>query len=150
MHVHWAACLPAGVVLLEDCLTAVAGWSGQHSDRACLGFSHVLNWLDMCPNQPLTCCRQAPSATLVLAWERKIYLMDVPLAGLPGAAPPEHSAASRGPMALPPARVIKSWESEHVVCRCFVVCMHVEFALLICHEEEYNMALRRNMCQDFY
>lgn len=76
--------------------------------------------------------------------------MDVPLAGLPGAAPPEHSAASRGPMALPPARVIKSWESEHVVCRCFVVCMHVELALLICHEEEYNMALRRNMCQDFH
>ena len=60
-----------------------------------------------------------------------MYLMDVPLAGLPGAASPEHSAASRGPMALPPARVIKSWESEHVVCCCFVLSLHIESALLM-------------------
>ena len=76
--------------------------------------------------EALTCCRQAPSATLVLAWEKKVYLMDVPLAGLPGAAPPDHTAASRGPMALPPARVTKSWESEYVVCCTFPASIHIE------------------------
>ncbi len=63
--------------------------------------------------------RQVPSATLVLAWEKKIYLMDVPLAGLPGAAPSEGQAATpRGPTGPAPARVLKSWASEHTVSLC--------------------------------
>jgi len=64
-----------------------------------------------------TCnCRQLPSATLVLAWEKKIYLMDVPLAGLPGTAAGEaQAAAPRGLSAPPPARVLRSWDSEHTV-----------------------------------
>lgn len=92
--------------------------------------------LDYVLHEPLTRCRQAPSATLVLAWEKKVYLMDVPLAGLPGAAPPEHSAASRGPTALPPARVIKSWESEHVVRCCLFVSLHIKSAFTLhCPDE---------------
>ena len=64
-----------------------------------------------------TCiCRQLPSAVLVLAWEKKIYLMDVPLAGLPVAAAGEaQAAAPRGLSAPPPARVLRSWDSEHTV-----------------------------------
>ncbi len=61
-------------------------------------------------------CRQLPSAALVLAWEKKIYLMDVPLAGLPATAAGEVQAASpRGLSAPPPARVLRSWDSEHTV-----------------------------------
>ncbi|KAL0018560.1 hypothetical protein WJX77_004866 [Trebouxia sp. C0004] len=60
--------------------------------------------------------KQLPSATLVLAWEKKIYLMDVPLAGLPAMAAGEaQAAAPRGLSAPPPARVLRSWESEHTV-----------------------------------
>ena len=59
--------------------------------------------------------RQAPSAILALAWEKKLYIMDVPLAGLPGAAPPE-SGGGRGLSAPAPARVLKSWDLEHLVC----------------------------------
>ncbi len=57
-----------------------------------------------------------PSAALVLAWEKKIYLMDVPLAGLPASATGEAQAATpRGLSAPPPARVLRSWDSEHTV-----------------------------------
>ena len=53
---------------------------------------------------------------LVLAWEKKIYLMDVPLAGLPATAGGEaQAAAPRGLSAPSPARVLRSWDSEHTV-----------------------------------
>ncbi|KAL0048183.1 hypothetical protein WJX82_009442 [Trebouxia sp. C0006] len=60
--------------------------------------------------------KQLPSAVLVLAWEKKIYLMDVPLAGLPATAGGEaQAAAPRGLSAPSPARVLRSWDSEHTV-----------------------------------
>ena len=64
--------------------------------------------------------------------------MDVPLAGLPGAALPEQSVAGRGPAALPPARVIRSWESEYVV-RCFLLCEAIQLAVT------YNLALTKSV-----
>ncbi|KAL3136710.1 hypothetical protein ABBQ38_005943 [Trebouxia sp. C0009 RCD-2024] len=58
--------------------------------------------------------------------------MDVPLSGLPGAAPSEQGALNRGPAALPPARVLKSWESDHVVAG---VCWLNEHALAVVSEQ---------------
>ncbi|KAL0030409.1 hypothetical protein WJX79_001821 [Trebouxia sp. C0005] len=73
-------------------------------------------WRLRTPARSSSPIKQLPSATLVLAWEKKIYLMDVPLAGLPGTAAGEaQAAASRGLSTPPPARVLRSWDTEHTV-----------------------------------
>lgn len=70
----------------------------------------------------IACGRRTPSASLVLAWEKKIYLMDVPLAA--AAQPTSLDPASpspRAPATPRPARVLKSWDIEHVVSNCYQV-----------------------------
>ena len=74
--------------------------------------------------------RRTPSASLVLAWEKKIYLMDVPLAAAAQPVGPDPSSPSpKCPATPPPARVLKSWDIEHVVshsCQVF-------YCLACCH-----------------